>query len=74
MAVGARRHRTWFSIQDACRWIEGIGEQSVRHRLNRLVEMGVLEKSGMTRSTVFRFSDPFRAIEEALARQRDKSG
>jgi len=46
----------------------------VRNRLNRLVEMGVLEKSGMTRFTVFRFSDPFRVIKEALARQRGMSG
>ena len=69
LAVRSREHKGWFSIQDASRWISSLGEQSIRMKLNELVGIGILEKSGKTRSLVYRFNDPFRPIKKAMAEQ-----
>jgi len=59
----------WFTISDACGWVPGLNEQSIRNRLNSLVGIGLLEKAGKTRSTTFLFRDPFRGlVEETPAR------
>ena len=55
-----------FSVADVCARIPALGEQSIRVKLNELVEMGVLAKSGKTRSTRFSFNDPFRGIKKTL--------
>lgn len=76
LAISARSRKNWFSLRDASDWIGGVGEQTVRNRLNLLVDMGVFEKKGRTRSTVYRFEDPFRNVKEALSglrRQRYRS-
>jgi len=57
--------RSWFTVNDTNDWVPSLGEQRIRHRLNRLVEMGVLEKEGRTKATRFRFNDPFRHLKEA---------
>lgn len=72
LAVKARQTMGWFSLKDAVGWIGGLGEQSVRSRLNGLTDMGVLERSGRTRATVYRFDDPFRSVKEALAEQESE--
>lgn len=69
LAVRARGTQDWFSLRDAAGWIGGMSDQSVRIRLNRLADMGVLEKAGRTRATRYRFDDPFRSVKEALAEQ-----
>jgi Fic family protein len=51
-----------FTILDACRHIPELGEQTIRNKLNYLIEVGVLEKSGSTRSTKYRLRDPFRDV------------
>jgi len=53
-----------FTILDACGWIPGLGEQSIRSRLNHLIDIGLLEKIGRTRSTIFMFRDPLRDLFE----------
>lgn len=70
LAVQARRTRGWFTLKDAAGWIHGLGEQSIRSRLNGLTDTGVLERSGRTRATAYRFNDPFRSVKEAVAGQR----
>ncbi|MCG7844890.1 MAG: Fic family protein, partial [Methanomassiliicoccales archaeon] len=55
----ARELNDWFAVKDAVSWVEGLGEQSVRKRLNELVGIGSLTKEGRTMSTRFKFLDPF---------------
>ena len=66
IANRARITMEWFSVSDAMAWVSGLSDQSVRSRLASLVDKGVLEKEGQTRSTRFRFSDPFRNIKEIV--------
>ena len=66
IAINARKSMDWFSVSDAMRWVLGLSDQSVRSRLASLVEKGVLEKEGQTRSTRFRFNDPFRSTKEIV--------
>ncbi len=51
-----------FTIKDACSWITGLGDQSIRSRMDALVERGILEKTGATRGLRYRFRDPFRNL------------
>ena len=66
IAMRARESMEWFTIADAMGWTRGLTEQSIRARLSSLVDKGVLEKEGRTRSTRFRFSDPFRSLKETV--------
>lgn len=74
IATMARKKRDWFSLMDANEWVDGIGSQSVRSRLNDLVDKQVIEKRGSTRSLVYRFNDPFRPIKEALVKNQGNDG
>ena len=67
IALKARRKNDWFSVADAASWVKGLGEQSTRMKLNELISMGILEKEGKTRSTRFRFCDPFRKVKASLS-------
>jgi len=62
--VKRAKKQNQFMVSDACKWVPGLGEQSIRQRLNALVEIGLLEKVGKTRSTTFVFLDPFRNLFE----------
>ncbi|MCL1979160.1 MAG: Fic family protein [Methanomassiliicoccaceae archaeon] len=53
-----------FTVSDACKWVPGLGEQSIRKKLNDLVKIKLLEKVGNTRSMIFVFRDPFRDFLE----------
>ncbi len=66
LALSARSEGDWFTVQAATGWVSGLTEQSVRAKLNQLVTLGVLEKEGRTRSTRFRFSDPFRDVKNLM--------
>lgn len=55
-----------FSVTEATQWVSDLSEQSVRNKLNELVDMDVLEKRGMTRSQRFRFKNPFRDLKTEL--------
>ena len=63
--------RSWFSISDASSWVS-LGEQRVAHKLNELADMGVLEKEGRTKSTRFRFRDPFAYLKEGSRKGTDE--
>lgn len=67
VAQKARACGTPFTLKDATGWVEGIGEQTVRARLNRLVELGALKKEGRTAATRYRFQDPFEPFKGRLA-------
>ncbi len=55
-----------FELRTAAGWVAGLGEQSVRVRLSRLVEMGFLAKEGRTAATRYRFIDPFEPFKEKV--------
>ena len=55
----ARDSGEWFTVSEAVSWARGPGEQTVRARLSHLVHEGLLDKEGNTRSTRFRFRNPF---------------
>jgi len=58
-AVNAKKQRS-FTLEDAKSWIEPLGEQTVRSKLNELVERGVLRKQGKTKGMRYEFNDPIR--------------
>lgn len=62
-----------FRLTDANAWLPGTGAQTVRARLDELVEMGILEKEGRTKGMAYRFKDPLRNLhynEEIIGRGR----
>jgi len=64
--LNARFSGEWFTVRDAVTWAGGPREQTVRARLSQLVNGGLLDKEGNTRSTRFRFSDPFRDLKRMM--------
>ena len=64
LAVNAKRVKE-FSFQEAASWVK-LGESSVRGRLDELTEMGILTKSGRTRSMRYTFDDPLRQVREMM--------
>ena len=58
------KKQSGFTILDACKWVPGLGEQSIRTKINYLIDIGLLEKVGKTRSTSYMFRDPFRVFFE----------
>ena len=64
-AIVIRSKRTsWFTIPDVLSWVP-LGEQRISQKLNELIEMGILEKTGKTKSTKFRFRDPFAHLKDS---------
>ena len=55
-----------FSFNEATTWIPGMGSQTMRSRLDRLIEMDVLETHGKTRNMTYRFKDPLRNLRIGL--------
>ena len=55
-----------FSVSDCCRWIPDVKEQTVRSKLNALVECGVLDRKGNTRNTRYKFIEPFSELTNPL--------
>jgi len=62
IAVRSKKEN-WFTISDAAQWVPSLGKQMIRHKLNSLAEMDVIEKEGNTRSTRFRFKDPLHFLK-----------
>jgi Fic family protein len=65
--VVAARHKDWFSVGEAARWVGGVGEQTIRNRLNELVGIGVLEARGQTRSRRYRFKHPLEELRRIVS-------
>ena len=55
-----------FSVADCCTWVPDVKEQTVRTKLNSLVDRGVLDRKGNTRNTRYRFIEPFADLAESL--------
>jgi Fic family protein len=66
LIMKAKQLGDWFNIKEAVTWVDAIGEQPVRTRLNRLVSSGVLETKGKTKGLKFRFKVPFSQTLEAI--------
>lgn len=49
IALRARESGEWFSVHDAGIWTKNLTDQTVRMKLNVLVDLGILEKEGQTR-------------------------
>ncbi len=56
------RSRRAFSLNEALLWVPGIGSQTLRARLEKLVEMDILEKTGNTKGLRYSFKDPLASL------------
>lgn len=62
LVKGARHHRDPFAVREAVDWVVGRSEQTVRLRLNRLVDDGIMESGGRTVAKKYRLVDPLRSF------------
>jgi len=49
-------------MMQAMTWIPGIGAQTLRKKLDALVDMDILEKRGRTKMMRYSFKDPLREL------------
>ncbi len=56
------KHRERFNIRDVCGWMPYLSEQTLRSRLDLLVDNGLLEKHGATRNLYYAFVEPYKDI------------
>ena len=66
IAQNAKDLGSEFSVADCCAWVPDVKEQTVRSKLNALVDRGVLSRKGNTRNTRYRFTEPFSDITNPL--------
>lgn len=59
IVVQAKRHKDWFKIEDASKWVDGRAEDTIRRHMNALVKDNVLETEGATKSKRYRYPPPF---------------
>ena len=59
------RSKKVFTLSEACGWSDA-GEQTIRSRLNVLVDDGVLRKEGRTRAMRYMFNDPFDGLRTVI--------
>ncbi|MDD7424776.1 MAG: Fic family protein [Candidatus Methanomethylophilaceae archaeon] len=64
IARGAKTSNEDFTMADVCGWVPDIGEQTIRTKLNVLLEMGIISKIGTTRSTKFRYTAVFGPFDD----------
>ncbi|MBN2231044.1 MAG: Fic family protein [Candidatus Thorarchaeota archaeon] len=62
----SKERQKWFTLKEATEWVGEVGDQTVRSRLNELVEMSVLERIGQTRATRYRLRDPLDEIRREV--------
>ena len=46
-----------FTVAEACSWAPDVKEQTIRTKLNALVDLGILDRKGNTRNTRYRYND-----------------
>ena len=46
-----------FTVAEACSWAPDVKEQTIRTKLNGLVDLGILDRKGNTRNTRYRYND-----------------
>jgi len=62
----AKRNGEWFSVNGAANWVSGSGYQTVRNKLNHLVDIGALKMKGNTQSRRYRVRNPLEDIKQLL--------
>ena len=62
LIVRKARSKSRFTIKEANQWIPEVGDQTLRSRLDDLVNRGLLKKQGATRGMSYAFDDPFSEI------------
>ena len=55
-----------FTFNEATGWIPGLGSQTLRKIMDRLVDMDILEKNGNTKGMRYSFKDPLRSLRIAI--------
>ena len=60
--ISKARTGSRFTIKEANMWVPKVGDQTLRSRLDDLVDRGLLKKQGATRGMTYVFSDPFSDI------------
>ena len=58
----ARSIEDEFTVSEACSWVPDVREQTVRTKLNSLVDLGILDRKGNTRNTRYRYNDLLRYL------------
>lgn len=53
-----------FTVAEACSWAPDVREQTVRTKLNALVDLGILDRKGNTRNTRFRYNDFLKCLRD----------
>ncbi|MBE6517052.1 MAG: hypothetical protein E7Z67_02560 [Thermoplasmata archaeon] len=53
----ARQIDDEFTVAEACSWAPDVREQTIRTKLNALVDLGILDRKGNTRNTRYRYKD-----------------
>lgn len=66
LASFAKDFAGWFSVAEATRIVGTLSEQTIRNRLNNLVEMGLVTARGQTRARRYRFADPLADVRERI--------
>ncbi len=63
----AKRRDEWFSVSEAVKWVSNTGAQTVRNKLNHLVEIGALEKVGRTQSCRYHIRNSLDDVRRLLS-------
>ncbi len=56
------KERRNFTFNEVTTWIPGLGSQTLRKTMNRLVELDLIEKNGNTKGLTYSFKDPLREL------------
>ena len=62
----AKRWGKWFAVSDAAKWVSSSGAQTVRNKLNSIVDLGALNKKGRTQSCRYRIRNPLEDVRAIL--------
>lgn len=53
-----------FTVSEACGWAPDVREQTIRTKLNALVDLGILDRKGNTRNTRYRYKDILKHLRD----------
>ncbi len=62
----ARNIADEFTVAEACSWAPDVREQTIRTKLNALVDLGILDRKGNTRNTRYRYNDFLRYLRNGF--------
>ncbi len=61
-----------FTLTEATSWVPGVGSQTIRSRLDELVDMDILEKRGATKGLRYSFKDPLKNLRWSQEQHIDR--